>query len=235
MQPRETAPPHEIANTAMSFPPGDGAAASISQQRVLSKIRSLGGRASAAGLAKELGLHVTTVRNHLTALEESGMVTAIPVAERRRGRPTLEYVVVLDAVRDAQGALLSAFAESAVGKPELIEQIGQKMADWIESITASGPENSAGTNGAARSDGPLERLHGVFLMLGFHPLRVGDSLTLRTCPFLDAATDHPEVICQIHAAVAQRLANADGLPGVQVNLAPFASPQGMCQLTIREP
>ena len=60
----------------------------------------------------------------------------------------------------------------------------------------------------------------------------GTTVLLRTCPLLDAARRHPEVVCQVHlglvagALEAHRRARRTGL-----RLVPFARP-GACVLTL---
>ena len=54
---------------------------------------------------------------------------------------------------------------------------------------------------------------------------------LRTCPLLDAARRHPEVVCQVHAGLVSGADAAYGGSGEGVRLVPFAS-RGACHLTM---
>ncbi|MEO7422274.1 MAG: transcriptional regulator, partial [Ornithinibacter sp.] len=54
---------------------------------------------------------------------------------------------------------------------------------------------------------------------------------LRTCPLLEAATRHPEVVCEVHAGLVAGAHTAHGGSGEGVVLEPFALP-GACRLTL---
>ena len=54
---------------------------------------------------------------------------------------------------------------------------------------------------------------------------------LRTCPLVDAARRHPEVVCQVHAGLVSGADAVYGGSGEGVRLVPFASP-GACHLTL---
>lgn len=208
--------------TAMSTFHENPGAASISQQRVLAALRRCGGRATAAHLAKLLSLHVSTVRDHLTALEESGILSSSPLPAHRPGRPSIEYALVSDTAGTAQNALLSAMADAVSDDPALVERVERRMIEWTDAVPTPAGERS-----------PRERLCTVFSALGFSPEKTEGGLVLRTCPFLGAAVDHPEVVCRIHAAVARRVVASEGGPATTVTLVPFAPPDGLCRVRVR--
>ena len=58
-------------------------------------------------------------------------------------------------------------------------------------------------------------------------------MLLRTCPLLDAARRHPEVVCAVHRGLAEAAYEAFGGEAQEVALEPFALP-GSCVLTLPE-
>ena len=63
---------------------------------------------------------------------------------------------------------------------------------------------------------------------------VDDEIRLRACPFREAAARYPQVVCQVHGGLAQRLAEQAVGGGVHVRLTPFVEP-GLCVLTLTRP
>ena len=72
----------------------------------------------------------------------------------------------------------------------------------------------------------------VFGRLGFDPEAHDDTIRLRSCPFRETASRYPEIVCQVHTGLAQRLAERafDG-ERVQVRLTPFVEPE-LCVLRL---
>jgi predicted ArsR family transcriptional regulator len=72
---------------------------------------------------------------------------------------------------------------------------------------------------------------GLLDELGFAPAADAQATTvaLRRCPLLDAAREHPQVVCQVHLGIVRgALEHLDGDPG-PTDLLPFAEP-GACRL-----
>ena len=59
----------------------------------------------------------------------------------------------------------------------------------------------------------------------------GLEVRLRTCPLLEAARRHPEVVCEVHAGLVEGADAAYGGTGTGVDLRPFAVP-GACLLAL---
>ena len=59
----------------------------------------------------------------------------------------------------------------------------------------------------------------------------GTTVLLRTCPLLDAARRHPEVVCQVHLGLVAGALEAHREPSDGLRLAPFSRP-GACELTL---
>ena len=67
---------------------------------------------------------------------------------------------------------------------------------------------------------------------GDEPVGVGGTtVLLRTCPLLDAARQHPEVVCQVHLGLVAGALETHRAPSTGLRLVPFARP-GACVLSL---
>ena len=67
----------------------------------------------------------------------------------------------------------------------------------------------------------LERACVVLRDYGFEPVRIGDEIRLRNCPFDAVAKDHTALVCGMNLALAQGLVNGLGGDGIDVRLDPM--------------
>ncbi|MCW2621374.1 MAG: putative transcriptional regulator, ArsR family [Frankiales bacterium] len=212
---RETGPmtSEGAVHTALAVP---------SRQRLLDVLRATQGPMDVPALAAAVGLHVTTTRFHLEALERSGLVVRSAEHAGRPGRPRQLYAaVVLAEVADGhrQLAELLAGVLAAEGQegPRRAEQAGWAWAtDYVPEPASLLPEDA------------VQQVIGVFARLGFAPRRVdADHLELDDCPFRDIARKHPEVVCSIHLGlmrgILSRLGAASTAAGA--GLRPFVEPE----------
>lgn len=194
--------------------------ASSTRRRILQVLQASTTAPTAHDLANRLGLHVTTVRFHLDQLEDVALVARQPGAGHRRGRPSIRYRATRTEVGRARDELLDAFVQILAddGEPGRAQSIraGRRWADLLP--------DRAGDADTAICD--------VLARLGFDPEPDGDSIRLRACPFREEARRHPDVVCQVHLGLAQRLAEraGEGDAGA-VELVPFAEP-GLCLITL---
>ncbi len=205
------------------------ALASPVRRRVLDVLQAADDPPTAQELATRLGLHVTTVRFHLDQLEQAGLVARQTEHTNRRGRPALRFRAVgLEAGRAREQmieALAHALAHEGPAGQEQPAAAGRRWADRL----------------AVTSGDPADAITEVFGRLGFdpgpaEPGPAGAAIELRSCPFRAAARRHPQVVCQVHLGLAQRLAQraADGAQ-VRVGLVPFVEPE-LCLITLtRDP
>lgn len=188
-------------------------------RRVLTRLESCGEPRSAAELAGDLGLHVTTVRSHLEQLERAGLVAHEVVVSGRRGRPGFRFRPTgrnpERAREELIGALAMALAGSAGGGDDPALAAGRAWADGVE---VSGADAATALTTA-------------FVELGFDPEPGEGVIRLRSCPFRESARAYPEVVCRVHLGLAQRLAeqSTGGAPAVE--LQPFVEPE-LCVLTL---
>jgi predicted ArsR family transcriptional regulator len=173
--------------------------------RIARMLAESGAPMDAADVAAAAGIHVTTARFHLDRLVESGEAEKTPLAGGTRGRPRVGYSAAA-AVRaePARATMVSVLADAlgaASDGPARARAAGRAWAD------ALGGEGD---------------LVGVLERLGFAPAREERGIRLRACPFLDAARVHPEIVCQVHRGIIERVVE----PGADVRLVPFEGPSG---------
>ena len=195
-----------------------------SRARILDLVRSAAEPLTAADLARELDIHVTTVRFHLDQLEQADLVLKAPVPSGGRGRPRIGYRAGALDLGQVREQMIDALAEALAdrGSRDRSLAAGRRWADRL-------PEPQ-GEPAAAVTE--------VFAQLGFAPDRDGSTIDLHRCPFGDAARRTPEVVCRVHLGLAQglatRAARAQTSAAPRVGLVPFAGPD-LCVLTIDGP
>lgn len=107
------------------------------------------------------------------------------------------------------GALAEALASDDAAQPGAARAAGRRWAERLPTPTKE----------------PRDAVGQVFEKLGFRPEPAGDELLLRSCPFRQAAKAHPQIVCQVHLGLAERLAaRAPGGDRVRVGLVPFVEP-----------
>jgi predicted ArsR family transcriptional regulator len=214
------------------------------RQRVLELVREHTEPVDAAELAARLGLHTTTVRFHLDALCDAGLVERTRIARAGVGRPRTGYRAVRERLdyRILAEILALELGDTADKRRRRAESAGRR---WAQRITDDGPrEDAAGQHvpvGAARrmaAEGRSAMITTVFDRMGFGPELVpaqksatGNQRTIRlhSCPVRDLARDHPEVACALHRGLLQGLAGPENslgsAPGMRAELEPFVEPE----------
>lgn len=181
-----------------------------------------------ADLTRVTGQHPNTVREHLDALVDAGLAERSRAAVSGRGRPAWRYAAV-----PAPGGGSPEYAGLATA---LALQLARTSRDPREEATSAGHVWGAslaggvrprpGTAASARR-GVVEVLDG--LGFGPEPDRRATTVRLRQCPLLEAAQEHPEVVCSVHLGIARGALDAWGAASGDVALVPFAEP-GACLL-----
>lgn len=196
---------------------------------------------TAADLAADLGLHVTTVRFHLDQLVAGQLLTS-EFRAGRVGRPRKVYrfrpgPVAAVSRGDAYQALAELLAEfwngSADGEPVTPEEAGRQWA--VSRLTP--PEELPPASTAGEWLGKVGRTVDVLARWGYTPeVRTSDlgrtvELTLVDCPFLALAQSRPELVCGVHRGLLRGAMDAVGEADTDVTLSPFVGP-GRCVATI---
>lgn len=196
-------------------------------------------------LVAAVGGHPNTTRHHLRVLVAAGLVLEQHTApEGGRGRPAARYAVTR-AGRDAVSASpVGAVAEEYVAlAAAFAERLAERDGDPGDDARVIGKAWGAGLVGRHTADEPAEaaageRVVGLLDRLGFSPATEpavgggsGTTVLLRTCPLLDAARRHPEVVCQVHLGLVAGALEAQHEASDGLRLAPFSRP-GACELTL---
>lgn len=182
-----------------------------------------------SGLAAELGVHPNTARDHLDALVERGLAVRGRAPAQGRGRPAWRYTAAVDRlepdarVRDYAGlaaALAGHLARTSADPGAEGLAAGR---EWGRTLMSDRPAESAGT--------PRHRVVHLLGELGFAPEAdaAATTVALRRCPLLDAARQHPEVVCQVHLGIVRGALEHHGGDPEPTALLPFAEP-GACRL-----
>ncbi len=176
-------------------------------------------------LAEELEVHPNTVREGLDLLRERGLVERHRRASPGRGRPAWVYQAdgtlrEPDRRVREHGALAGALAA------HLSATSPQPGSEGRAAGRRWGVALAAGRTGPAR-----EVVLDVLEELDFSPSVTGHDILLRTCPLLDVARAHPDVVCAVHEGMVQGVLEELGAPD-DVRLSPFAHPAG-CLLRIQ--
>ena len=189
-----------------------------------------------AEAAAALDLHANTVREHLDAVVELGLVERSLARTSGRGRPaTLYRASAADpavAIRDYAGLATALAGQLARTSAHPERDARAAGVEWGRELV----DEYSQTGGDARQS-VLEAL----ARLGFAPDDDPDALgahrgvALRRCPLLNAARRYPTIVCQVHLGIVEgmleRLGAAD-TPGL--GLIPFAEP-GACRLFLPDP
>ena len=212
---------------------------SRARQRVLQAVDDLSrlGQVTLADVAVHLGGHPNTSRQQLDALARDGLVETVRVTRAAPGRRPHAYSITARghrALANSSGEeyrdLVGAFASYLVSQPAPEEEARRVGSLW-------GAEQAA-TLSPSGEVSPFEAVVEVLDALGFEPTPARtedgqDAVVLTRCPLLDAAGEHPEVVCEIHAGlidgVLKRIGAAEG-----VVLLPFSDPDG-CRLMLDQP
>lgn len=209
------------------------ALASPSRVALIDRIRSAADPLDAHQLSEQCNLHVTTVRFHLDALINAGLITSKSAPSRGRGRPRLLYSPVMhgdggahDGYEDLSWLLLRALSgESHAGPVTRAEAAGY---EWAEDHLADAEASPAPGGHELESAAP--KINAFFTELGFEPDMTaappqGDlEFTLHSCPFHDAAYEYPGIVCNIHLGLLRGALDRFGADGHPAHIEPWATP-----------
>ena len=205
---------------------------------------------TAAQVAEEVGLHVTTARFHLDLLVRHELLEAV-FRRGRVGRPrkiyrTMHRTIPTESNRseEALQALTTLLAETwrpeGDDPPLSAEQAGERWA-LRHAPSLSEPERRTAASAGAwlgKVGRTVDLLHGW----GYTPeVRTSEGgrtaeLTLADCPFLELAQAHPDVVCGIHRGLLRGALRAVGEQETEVGLQPLVGPNTCrARITTRAP
>lgn len=167
-------------------------------------------------LAEAVGLRLSTTRDHLTVLEEEGLIVAEPIPTGRRGRPPMGF----SPVRTAQ--------QSATARRRVAEARHRG-----EQLRRLHPDLEAGPALDERAQHQLDTLYEHLDDAGLEPDMDSSALkvSLIPCLYEDMIDAERPAVCSVHAKlVRQQLEQVDG-PVRLRRLRPFVGPR-RCELML---
>lgn len=202
------------------------ALADPSRARILAELADAG-PLDARELADRVDLHVNTVRVHVNALADAGLVESETLPPMGRGRPRVAYKATAAAgdeggrryrlLAEILTALVARFGTEA---SEQLEEIGEA---WGHYLVDSPPPYAELSDEQA-----VERLVALLAEIGFQPKLEqqarGRQIQMRPCPFLELARSHQEVICPIHLGLIRGALAELGATTRATKLEPFVRP-----------
>lgn len=190
-----------------------------------------GGPTAITTLSERSGYHPNTLREHLHALIEAGLVRSTSGAVNGRGRPPLLYETL-----SPEGARpqLRAYASLASA---LALHIARASDDPVAAAAEAGREwgtalANTGEVPAQENEETFDMVVNLLTHLGFSPTGSNGHARLGVCPFLAAATNAPAVVCGVHQGLLRGYAAARGGNARAIELRPFTADHG-CEVTVR--
>lgn len=160
-----------------------------------------GGSATLAELADVAGVHLNTIRAHVTALEDADVLQSAQKPASGPGRPAAEYRLVdgwgLSSTDflELAGLLASALVRNSPGDAAL----RATGADWGRYLVGRPGRHDV----AIEMPRALERF-------GFHAAVSGDVVEISGCPCAVVSPDHPEVVCALATGLVEGILAASG-------------------------
>lgn len=219
-----------------------GVLAAPTRLNVLDHLRAAAEPMDAHAVAAAVGLHVTTVRAHLDALIDAGLVVSQRQSPKGRGRPRTLYAPSYGNVGQG-GDHQEGGGQGAGGQGSGQEDPYRELSDLLAAhFGDSSPDRArrarrAGRTWAARTLGdrsapsrsPAEArrvVAGLFTEMGFDPEPAADGrVLLHGCPFRDIARAHPEVVCAAHEGLLTGLLDRLDPAAPRPVLEPFTGPE----------
>jgi predicted ArsR family transcriptional regulator len=199
------------------------------QAAVLGVLRDQPDMVDIEAIARHLGRHPNTLRDHLSALCAAGLVVRDQAPAEGRGRPRWLYGTGADPSVDDYAELTAALAwKLAHREPDPLGAARDVSRHWASQVVARERVEPQPTARAGRA-----QVVRVLDRLGYAPepdARV-DKVALTRCPLLQVASVVPEVVCTVHLGLVEELLEASGADPTRATLTPFEGP-GRCALRL---
>lgn len=216
-----------------------------SREALLELLRVTGGSLTIEQLSEATGLHANTVRGHLEVLVAAGEVRRTPGRAQGRGRPPWLY-----SATGPNAELVAELDELLSGlrntdeSDAFIRDAAHRWADAVDPVNqgrraTDAPDVQAGAadpaQTAASPQEAVDRAVTALTQVGFDAQLspIGDTITLRACPYASLVRDHP-VICRIHTALLQDLFERSGQPVAVAEMQVWPTP-GACLVKLDRP
>lgn len=198
-----------------------------SRSRILAMLQEANGPLGVIDISAPVRLHPNTVRFHLDALAESGLVERTTEERTQPGRPRTLYTANPDSTPPGRRSyqflakILTSYVATQTSQPKAAaRELGVTWGRELVDRTAI-DEN---VDAALATHELMESLIG----LGFDPEAVTtgaeQKVLLHHCPFREAAQENREVVCSIHLGLMQGLLSEINAPIQAQRLEPFVEP-----------
>lgn len=203
---------------------------------LLETLQGQPGPTSLAALAAVTGLHPNTVREHLEALVRRGLVRRHRAEPNGRGRPAWLYQATGSGEDTGGPSPTAEYAGLAAALAAAIQRTSDSpREDGIEAGIRWGHDLARVRARPRPRSGPTARREVVALLsdLGFAPEsdESASVVLLTRCPLLEAAHQHPEVVCGVHLGIVRGALVEYGGDPASTELFPFSEP-GACRLEL---
>ena len=177
-------------------------------------------------LATRTGLHANTVRMHVRVLQDVGLIHAEKAPSTGRGRPRLVYSAT-DPVTEEGDRPYRLLAGVLVALAARTEREATEL-EALGDATGRDLVDSPSPDANIPDDDAVAGLLAVLERTGFEPElaggRRGRRILMRSCPFLELARQHRDVICPIHLGLMRGVLAQLGAPLDATRLDPFVEP-----------
>jgi predicted ArsR family transcriptional regulator len=160
-----------------------------------------GGSATLAELAGVAGVHLNTIRAHVTTLERADVLESAQKAATGPGRPAAAYRLV-----DGWGLSSTDFLELA----GLLAAALVRTAPDAEALRATGADWGRYLVGRPGRRDVATELPRALERLGFHAAVSGELVQISGCPCAVVSPDHPEVVCALATGLVEGVLAASG-------------------------
>jgi predicted ArsR family transcriptional regulator len=166
-------------------------------------VRHLAGEGSATlnELADTAGVHLNTIRSHVAALEQAGILESEQKAASGPGRPASEYRLV-----DGWGLSSTDFLELA----GLLAAALVRTHPDRESLRETGADWGRWLVGRPGRRDVAEQVSRALERLGFHATVEGEVVRISGCPCAVVSPDHPEIVCGLATGLVEGVLAASG-------------------------
>ena len=202
---------------------------STSRTRLLETLQAQPEPTTLAALVSASGLHANTVREHLEALERDGLVTREAATPTGRGRPAWLYEATGGTGQSEYAGLAAALAATLHRtSPDPAADAEVAGAEWGRRLARDHGRPARDSLAAARRE-----VVALLDEVGFAPEPDARHTVVRLtrCPLLEAAHQHPDVVCGVHLGLVRGALEEYGADAAGTELRPFAEP-GACLLRL---
>jgi predicted ArsR family transcriptional regulator len=216
--------------------------AADSRRAVLELLRGCGGELDAGEVAARVGRHVSTIRQHLDALVDGGVVSRRVERRTVRGRPRVLYSATSRREPDEGDGLMAMVLATQLSRgddpagqaEEAGRRWGRSLVGGDVALSAAPSSEQGGT--AADVGTATRRVVALLDEVGFEPtdrpVPGGTVIDLHRCPFEHLARAHPEIACSVHLGLMRGALESLGAPVRAHRLEPFVTPT-LCRAHLR--